>query len=208
MKKKIGKIIILVVIVCAILFGKSYIDNKTFDYTEIVSDSLSSYFISGNSSELKPIIDLLDKYKSDSKITYNIQSYSFEVVGSWYTYLDDKYYCDKNNLNSCKAQLEEFKLLAIRLNDLYTYKNNNGYSIILPSAYNNLKSEGEKKVAGLEKIVASPSAKNPSTSEEIRLSRCKSAIDCESCREGLCKCYYITENKTRDSVMCVKENQQ
>ncbi len=207
MKKNIGKIIFIIFIILAVFMGKKYIDNKTFDYTEIVTNSLSSYFVSGSTNELKPIIELLEKYRKDEQMVYNIQTYSFEIVGSWYLYLDDKYYCDKNNLNSCKAQLEEFKTLSTRLNDLYNYKSSNNYTIILPSAYSNLKSEGEKKITALNKIVASPSSKNPYTSEEIRQRRCESAIDCENCRDGICKCYYITEDKTRDSVMCVKESQ-
>ncbi len=202
MKKNIGKLILLILVVVGIFFAKNYIDKKTFNYSEIVDGSLSSYYVSGAINDLKPIIELIEKYKKDEKMLYNIQTYSFEVVGGWYTYLDDKYICDKNNLNSCKAQLAEFKILTTKLNDLYTYRSSNSYTIILPSAYNNLKTEGEKKMSGLEKIIASPSAKNPYNSEEIRLQKCSKAVDCDGCRDGLCKCYYVNENKTRESISC------
>lgn len=208
MKKKAGKFIVIILIVIMIIVGKKIIDNKTFDYTDIVNDSLSSYYISGIVDDLKPIIDLFEKYKSDDNIVQNIQTYSDDIIGRWYTYLDDKYLCDRSNVNSCRVQLEEFKILATRLNNLYTYRSSKGYTIILPSVYNNLKHEGDKKIADLEKVVASPSAKSPYNSEEIRAQKCNAAVDCENCREGLCKCYYVTENKTRESITCKKDTTQ
>lgn len=206
--KKLGKFVVIILIVIMIILGKKIIDTKTFDYSEIVSDSLSSYYISGVTTDLKPIIELLDKYKNDDNIIQGIQTYSDNIVGGWYTYLDNKYLCDKSNVNSCRVQLDEFKVLSTRLNNLYTYKSSKGITIILPSVYNNLKYEGEKKITDLDKIVASPSAKSPSDSEEIRNKKCASAVDCENCREGLCKCYYVTQDKIRETVTCKKEESQ
>lgn len=207
MKKNIMKIITLLVFVSAILWGKGYIDEMTFDYTDIVNNSLSSYYASGVINDLKPIVELLEKYNGNEKIRSEIQTYSFNIVGGWYTYLDGKYFCDRGNLNSCKIQYEEFNSLSSKLTGLYNYKSKNGYTIILPSGYNNLKSEGDKKIAGLKKIIDSPSAKNPSDSEEIRAQKCKVAVDCESCRDGVCKCYYINESNGRETVTCQKDEQ-
>ncbi len=207
MKKKAIKIFLVILFVLGIFFGKRYIDSMTFDYTEIVNDSLSSYYVSGVINDLKPIVELLEKYNNDEKMRNNIQTYSFKIVGGWYTYLDGKYFCDRGNLNSCKIQFEEFNALSSKLTGLYNYKSKNGYTIILPSGFNNLKSEGDKKIAGLKKIIESPSAKNPSDSEEIRIKKCKVAVDCEGCRDGVCKCYYINENNNREVVTCQKEEE-
>lgn len=205
MKKNIIKIIFLVFVIAIIIGGKKYIDHKTFNYKEVVDQSITSYLVAGTTDKLEPIISILDKYANDATMKSNIQSYSYTLIGSWYTYLDGKYVCDKSNLNSCKVQLEEFNALDAKLQNLYSMKSKDGYTIIVTSAYNNLKSEGEKKISGLQKIVASPSAKNPLTSEEERLQKCMVAVDCESCRDGVCKCYYLDENKNREALTCKKD---
>lgn len=205
MKKNVIKIIFLVFVVAIIIGGKKYIDNKTYPYKEIVDQSMTSYLLGGTTDDLDPIVSLLDKYTDDATMKSNIQSYCYAILGSWYTYLDGKYLCDKSNLNSCKVQLEEFNSLNTKLLNLYNVKSEEGYTIIVTSAYNNLKSEGEKKISGLEKIVASPSAKNPLSSEEQRLQKCMVAVDCESCRDGICKCYYLDENKNREALTCKKD---
>lgn len=203
--KKYIKWIFFVVLVILVFVIKGMIDKKTVNYEAILNESFTSFYISSSKDDLKPAIELLNKYKNDENLRIKIQNYAFSIVGSWYKYLDEKYVCDRYNLNSCKVQLEEFKGLDNKLNDLYEYKTENGYALLLPSAYSNLNSEGVKKVSGLEKVIASPSAKNPKDSEEIRLERCNSAVDCTNCREGLCKCYYI-DGKNREEITCKDKN--
>lgn len=203
--KKYIKWIFLVVLVILVLIIKGMIDKKTVDYETIINDSFTSFYISSSKDDLQPAIELLNKYRNDEKLRTKIQGYAFSIVGSWYKYLDEKYVCDRNNLNSCKVQLDEFKRLNNKLVDLYDYKTKNGYALLLPSAYSNLNSEGGKKVSGLEKNIASPSAKNPMNSEEIYLDRCNNAIECTNCRDGLCRCYYM-DGKNREEITCKDKN--
>ena len=61
MKKGVIKIIFVIMIVVLIIVGKNIIDKKTFKYEETLENSLSSYMVSGNTSDLDPIVELLDK---------------------------------------------------------------------------------------------------------------------------------------------------
>ncbi len=200
------KIITLVIIIIIILGGKWFIDNKTIQYEELVNESLSSYYISGNTKELQPIIDLLEKVKKDDKLKKEIQDYSLSIVNSWYTYLESKYNCSKSDLNSCLTQVDEYTLLDSKLKNLYSLKCSDGFTIILPSAYTNLVNVGEEKIASLNKMIKSPSAKEQKNSEEIRIEKCNKATTCESCRDGLCTCTYINDNKSSETISCADPN--
>lgn len=200
------KFMILILLIIIIVIGKIYIDNKTINYEEIVNASLSSYYISGSKTDLKPITDLLEKINYDDKLKAEIQKYSFTIIDSWYSYLDGKYICTKSNLNSCLTQVEEYKILDTKLKDLYKYKCKDGFTIILPSSYTNLVNTGEEKITALNKIIKSPSAKDPKNSEEIRNEKCAKATVCESCRDGLCVCTYINEFKGSEKLTCKDKN--
>ena len=206
MKKALPKILFIVVLVGVILGGKKLIEFKTEDYRETVTTSLTEFFISGDTSKLEPIIEILEKYEDDDEKRKEIQDYSLDIVGSWYLYLDNKYYCDNKNLNSCKAQLEEFNTLNDKLNKLYETKCEDGFTIIIPSSYTNLKNQGDVKVAGLQKIIDLPSATNPQDSETIRKTKCATATDCSSCKSNICSCYYTDENNNRETVSCYVAN--
>lgn len=202
MKKLLPKLILIIAIVGVAIGGKKYIDYKTEDYKETVTKSLADYFISGDVSNLDDVIDILEKYEDDEDKRSEIQVYSLDIVGSWYLYLDDKYYCDNKNLNSCQAQLDEFNSLNEKLKNLYETKCDDGFTIIIPSSYTNLKNQGDVKVAALQKIVNLPSSTSPKDSETIRKAKCASAIDCENCRNNICSCYYTDENSNRETVSC------
>lgn len=204
MKKALPIILIILLIIGIIFGGKKIIDFKTSDYTEIVTNSLTKYYVSGNVSELEPVIELLEEYKKEDDKRKEIQNYSLDIVGSWFTYLDNKYYCDNINLNSCIAQLAEFKVLNEKLTNLYETKCDDGFTIIIPSSYTNLNKQGATKVAGLEKVVNNPGSVSPQNSEKIRLTKCATAVDCGSCRENLCTCYYVnSDTKDREAVTCL-----
>lgn len=198
------KLIYIVIIVAMIIGGKFLIDYKTFDVSDVVNKSLSTYYINSEKNELKPIVDLLEKYSDDEIKRENIQNLSSEIVASWFLYLDDKYLCDLSNLNACKTQLEEFNLLKDKLKVLYEYKSSDNFTIILPSIFDNLNTEADLKIADLNKKISNPNAKNPLTSEEIHNRKCMLAVDCTNCRDGLCKCYYLDENKNREELVCQK----
>lgn len=206
MKKALPKILFILLIVGIIFGGKKIIDYKTFDYKDIVTEGLSKYFVSGDVTELKPVIELLEKYVNEEEKRKEIQNFSLEIVASWYTYLDNKYYCDNINLNSCISQLAEFKVLNSKLTNLYSTKCEDGFTIILPSKYTNLSKEGANKVVNLEKAVNNPGAISPQDSEKIRITKCATVVptDCESCRDGLCLCYYVNpQTKDREPVKCM-----
>lgn len=201
MKKHLPKLIFIAVVLAVIVGGKAFIDYKTIDYKNIVNDGISNFFISGNTSELEPVIELLDKYANDEEIRKEIQDYGLDVVESWIAYLDNKYYCDKSNLNSCIAQLGEFEDLLSKLTSLYETKGEK-YTIIAPSSYNFYMTQGNEKVKSLKKIVESPVSSSPHDSERIRITKCATATDCTSCRDNICTCIYTDVDRSREEVQC------
>lgn len=206
MKKALPKILFILLIVGIIFGGKKIIDYKTQAYEDVVTAGLTKYFVSGDVTELKPVIELLEKYANEEEKRKEIQSFSLDIVASWYTYLDNKYYCDNVNLNSCIAQLVEFKVLNSKLTNLYETKCEDGFTIIIPSSYTNLSKQGAIKVEGLEKVTNNPGAISPQDSEKIRLTKCASIVptDCDSCRDNLCTCYFVdSETKDKEAVRCI-----
>lgn len=200
MKGKIFKIITIVLIILFVVFGKKYIDYLTLDYQSIVRDSLNTFYSSGDKKDLDPIIEILNDYDSDSQMIKNVQNYSIELIDNWFNYLSGKYYCDLTNLTSCELQKEEIDALATKIDLLYNYSAEE-VTIILPSSYRDLTAKKSEIDTNLNKVISSPRAKDPLTSEEIRLNRCKVATDCE-CRNGMCSCSYRDDNKTY-SISCV-----
>ncbi len=208
MKKFLPKLIIIILFVAVIFGGKAIIDKKTVNFEDVINKSLANYFITGDSTKLSSITELLDEYNSDENIKTNIKNYTSNKVAEWFTYLDIKYVCDLSNLNSCRAQLTEFESLNLKLKDLYKKKSKNGSTIINPSAYINLESEGEKKVENLKLVINNRYASNPKNCEEIRVRKCLSAVDCDSCREGVCKCFYVDKDKNREEITCYTDIQK
>ncbi len=203
MKKALPKILFVLLIVGVILGGKKIIDYKTQDYSATVTDSLTKYFVSGDIQKLAPVIELLEKYENEPEIRKEIQSYSLDIVGSWYTYLDNKYFCNNVNLNSCIAQLAEFKVLNTKLTNLYETKCEDGFTIIIPSSYTNLSKQGAVKVQDIERVVNNPGAISPDDSEKIRIKKCATAVECDSCRDNVCTCYYVDSvTKDKEPVKC------
>ncbi len=206
MKKVIFRIVIILVIVGAIFGGKKYIDQRTYSYKTEINDALTNYFVKDDDTSLNNILNVLDKNKRNDAKRTEIQNYSYQVVGSWFTYMDQKYACDdttyRANKNSCIDQLSEFQKLKDKLEQLYNYKSKEGYTIILPSYYNSLLSQSQKRIADLEKKVKN--SRNPQSAEEERLEKCNKATECENCRDGICTCYY-TANGVREGLTCKKE---
>jgi hypothetical protein len=206
--KKLKWLGIFLVIFIVMFFGKRYIDFITYKYKPEINASLDKYYMSSNSEDLKPIRELLIKYKDNAKRVTEMQNYSYERIGEWFLYINKKYKCDNDNFNSCLAQLDEFKLLLDKLNLLYTIKGG-GYYIISPNQYKSLKSEAEKKISTLSAVARSRSSyKNPENSETIYQERCSTAICKDTCSNGICKCtYYIKKDngaKEPKEIECYK----
>lgn len=201
MKKFIPKIIVVAVILAVIFGGKAFIDYKTIDYKSIVNEGISNFFISRDTNDLEPIVELLDKYANDEDIRKEMQDYSLDVVESWIVYLDSKYYCDKNNLNSCIAQLDEFESLYDSFTTLYDTKGKS-YTIIAPGDYTFYNTQIDQKIKALKKIVDSPVSSSPHDSERIRITKCATASECTSCKDNICTCIYTDVDRSREEVQC------
>ena len=203
MKKLIPKVIFFILIAAIIVGGKYFIDNKTYNFREEVKDSLTEYFIKGDINSLDNIVDLLNKYADDEEYRKNVQNYSANIVGSWFVYVDSKYNCNIYNKNSCIVQFNELSTLSKKFDELYKLKANDGYTIVVPSAYNSLKKEVDKKLYNLSNIMASNGIRDPQDIEQIRLNKCRLTNECERCYEGACTCYY-TDNttKVREELLC------
>lgn len=206
MKKIIIKIVIFVAVLGAIFGVKKYIDFTTYNYKPGVNEALTDYFVNNDQKGLKEITDMLDEYKDNEKKVSEIQDYSYTIVGSWFTYEDQKYACDdttfRTNMNSCLVQLEEFKNLNDKLAIIGNYKSHEGFTILKKSYYDNLVSQVNKRIADIEK--KSKSSRNPLSSEEDRLEKCNKTTECDNCRDGVCKCYY-TANGIREELTCNKD---
>lgn len=183
--------------------GKYVIDFKTFDYRKVVNDSLTNYFINGDAKALDGIVDLLNDHGDDEEYRKNVQSFSADIVGSWFVYIDNKYICSTLNKNSCAAQYNEFVTLSSKLEELYGHKADDGYTIIVPSSYNSLKKQSDEKLQALTKALSSSGARDPQDIEQIRLRKCSLTNECERCYEGACTCYYTdSSTKLREELSC------
>lgn len=196
--KFVPKLAIFIAIIVVVLVGKKIIEVRTYDYKPEVRDSLQAFYLSKNSNDLSPITDLLDKYENNVNMREGIQDYAYSIVGSWYKYLDGKYTCDRNNKNACQIQQNEFNELNEKLKFLYAKKASvDNYTIISPSKYQSLKTEGEKKVNALNSYITDINSKEPKDSETIRKEKCArvNQEECDNCKNGICKCYYIDNSK-------------
>ena len=207
--KLFKRLAIFLVIFLILLFGKKYISCITVDYKSVVDEALSNYYISTNVSDLEPITELLNKYKKNAKIVKNIQNYSYEQIANWYFFIDKKYKCDENNLNSCVVQLQEFQLLNVKIKALKEVKGG-GYFIILPNAYDELLNSSTTKITSLTSATRNKNYTSPDNSEAIYQKKCSSVNvdnDCD-CRDGTCTCSYTyTDNngsKKVDEIKCYK----
>jgi hypothetical protein len=203
MKKLIPKLIFIVLIVAVVVGGKYVIDLKTYNYRDDVKKSLTEYFIKGDVKSLDSIVDLLNKYVDDEEYRKNVQTYSADIVGSWFVYVDNKYNCSTANKNSCTAQYSELDALFKKLETLYNCKADDGYTIIVPSSYNSLKKQTLEKLAGITKAMSSSTARDPQDIEQLRLRKCQLTNECERCYEGACTCYYTdSSTKVREELQC------
>ena len=203
MKKLIPKLIFIVLIAAVIVGGKTVIDHKTHDYRTDVKKSLTEYFISGDVKSLDSIVNLLNEYVDDETYRKNVQTYSADIVGSWFVYIDNKYYCSTTNRNSCTAQYAELDALSKKLETLYERKADDGYTIIVPSSYNSLKKQAQEKLSGLTKAISSSTARDPQDIEQLRQRKCQLTNECERCYEGACTCYYTdASTKVREELTC------
>lgn len=199
------KTLLIILLIGLILGGKYYIDTITINYEEIIHTSLSTYYLNGKTEELKPIITILEKNKKNDKLKQKIQTYSIEYLNNLTTYLNNKYTCNKETLNSCIAKVEELTIFNTKLKELYNYKCQDGFTIILPSENTNLSRNINDKIIEWNKIIKNPTSKNAKNSEEIRNEKCTFAESCDSCRDNLCTCTYINNTK-KESVLCPNPN--
>ena len=208
LKKTLFTFAKFIIIFLILFFGKNYIDKATFKYKDVVDSSLMDYYINPDSSNLKPILDALSKYKKNYKMVKNIQKYANEKVGEWFSYIDEKYDCDKENYNSCVVQLREFQFLVQKLDFLYENRGG-GYSIIEPDVYNYLKAEASKKIESLNKVKADKgNYRNPYNSEYLYTMKCQEGKNCDCRNNDICTCDYIYKNKNgktlQQSIKCYK----
>ncbi len=198
----IVKILIIVAVIATVIIGKKIIDNKTYDFTSEVKTSLNKYFASGNTKDLDKIIKLIDANEKDRDYIGRLEDFASEEVEKMYTYISDKYLCDKNNLNACEQALVEVQNLNQKIEDLYEYKSKDGSVIINPSTYKTLQRNGQEKEKNIESVIKSYASKNAPDSENIRLEKCEKATDCNcNASSKTCQCKY-TIGKSNFTLVC------
>lgn len=190
--KKIGKLLIIILLIVSVLIAKKIIDRRTENYTEIVKHSLNAFYVTANTKDLQPIIEIMNKHQDDRNYTNRLQDYASKEVEKWFTNMEGKYLCNKTNLNACPEALEENKHINTILDVLYSVKTDDNNTIINPSTYKSLSRQGAQNINNIEAIIKSPSSRNAKNSEEIREQRCKQAIECQCNNNSpTCSCKYI-----------------
>ena len=205
-KKLISKAAFLALIISIVWFGKWFIDYKTFNYKATIEEALDKFYVSNLVSDLQPIVDLLNTYEKEEEIVNKIQVHVGNVVKEWYEFIDGKYICDKANKMACVAQMDEFTNVNTKLGVIHGVKSKNGTIIIDPKGYVELSSAGTKLVKNLKSRVLSAGTTNPLNSQEIYEQRCEQAVECDSCRDTNCKCYFIDSDKSRMEITCKNKN--
>ena len=200
--KTIVIILVIVGLVVAFIFWfRDLYKNNMVDYKAKVGESLDSYYVSGNTKDLKPIMDYFVEYENNVKIKEDIQSFSYDEVSKWVNYVDEKYICSVDNLNSCELQLSEYNELLTKIERIYSFKEVQGYKVITNRAHTSITDDLKKKIAYNEEIVSSVNAKSPMNEDDIRKDKCSKTNDCSNCRGTVCTCTYI-DNGVREDVLC------
>ena len=129
--KTVAIIAVIVALVIAFIFWfKNLYKNNMVDYKAKVGEALDTYYVSGNTKDLKPIMDYFIEYEKNVKIKEDIQSFSYDEISKWVNYVDEKYICTVDNLNSCELQLDEYNELLTKIERLYTFKEVQGYKTV------------------------------------------------------------------------------
>ena len=202
MKKKIITICIILALVAFAFFGKKYIDDRYYDYRLDIEKGIDSYFVNGDFSSLDDSIKLLDKYKNNDEVRRGIQNYSTDYIKKQFQYVQNKYLCDIRNLSACKILFEDLKLLVKKVDGVYSKKTNDGYTLMLASSYNQLKSEINKKITSVETVINNPNSTYAPSAEDLYERNCAIATDCDNCRDGICSCYYLDKDNIKNSIVC------
>ncbi len=205
--KTIAIIVLVVALIVAFIFWfRGFYKNNMVNYKAKVGESLDSYYVSGDTKDLKPIMDYFIEYENNIKIKEDIQSYSYDEISKWVNYLDEKYVCTVDNLNSCELQLNEYNEVLAKIERLYTFKEVQGYKVITNRAHSSIIDDLKKKISYNEEIISSVNAKAPMNEDEIRKDKCNKTNDCSNCRgnngiNNVCTCVYIN-NGVREEVLC------
>lgn len=205
-KKKIiltivGGVIILVIL--GFIIYNFYI-TKMYNYKDISKTAINNYYVSGEVDDLKSIPELFKKYKKKEEIKQDIQKYNYSLITEWFLFLDNKYICNVENMNSCKIKKNEYNSLIEKVNNLYNYRNIEGYTIISKTDYKNLIDDLNKKIESMNDTIKDPNAKRPLNEVEKKEEKCNSTNNCSECRNGICICTYLDENNARQEITCKK----
>ncbi len=194
------------IIAAFVFWFKDLYKNNMVNYKAKVGESLNNYYVSGNTKDLKPIMDYFVEYEKNVKIKEDIQSFNYDEVSKWVNYLDEKYVCSVDNLNSCELQLNEYNELLTRIERMYSFKEVQGYKVITNRAHASITEDLKKKIAYNEEIISNINSKAPMNEDEIRKDKCSKTNDCSNCKGNapqntVCTCTYI-DNGVREDVLC------
>lgn len=202
MKKKIITIGVILALVAFAFFGKKYIDDRYYDYRLDIEKGIDSYFVNDDLSTLDNSIELLAKYSGNDETRRGIQNYSTDYIKRQFQYIENKYLCNIRNLSACKVLAEDLKLLLKKVDGIYSKKTDDGHTLILPSTYNQIKSEINKKITSVETVINNPNATTAPSAEDLYARNCAIASDCDNCRDGICVCYYLDNDNIQNSIVC------
>ena len=199
MKNKIITIVAIIILgVGAFFIGKSYYYNNIYNYPKIINESLEKYYVSGETNDLEPIGLVLDKYKDNEVKLRDVQSNIYDILKGWVDYLNNKYICDSNNVNSCRLYYNEIVNMQATVRKIYVYR----AQILSQEKYTSLIDDLELKNEEVKEIIDDPTSIRTKNYEELRLEKCSKIIECSECRESLCDCTYINGENKKATVKC------
>ena len=201
MKKKIITLVIVLLFgVGAFFIGKSYYYNNLYNYSRVINESLEKYYISSKTEDLMPIGKTIALYKENDEKRGLIQEKVYSIFNDWVVYLNNKYLCDSNNVNSCRLLYSELVNLK---NSIGKAAVADGEQIIASSKYDLLITDIELKMEEIKDIIDDPSSVRPRNYEESRLEKCNKVVECpDECRYALCECTFINSQNKRETVLC------
>lgn len=205
MKNKMVSIVVILLIgVGAYFIGRGYYYNNIYNYTRIINESLEKYYVSSNTADLSPIGKIMSLYKNNDEKKSSVQEKVYIKMNEWVDYLNNKYICDSNNVNSCRLYYNE---LINMKNTIAKAITADGEPIIDGNKYTTLSSLIDLKIEEVKEIIDDPSSVRARNYEELRLEKCNKVIECPSdCKGAMCDCTYLNSENKRESVKCKNPN--
>ncbi len=199
MKNRVITIVLVVLLGVGVFFiGRGYYYNNIYNYSRIIHESLEKFYVSSETTDLEPIAEVKDTFENNEKKTADMQNEIYNEVKGWVDYLNNKYICDSNNVNSCRLYYNELINMKANIRTVYIYRE----QLISQSKFTSLISELDMKAEEVKEIIDDPASVRSRNYEELRLEKCSKTTECSECRTLFCDCIYVNSENKKEIVKC------